>query len=150
MPMADQPLRLRPATVHDAAEIARLVTELGHSATPAEVVQRWPTFQGSGNLAIVAPGDAGWLLGLVTIHTMDVLHRAGLIGRISTMVVDARVRRSGIGRALVAAAEHELRVRGCVLIEVTSNLKRSDAHAFYERLGYDRTSYRFAKTISAH
>jgi ribosomal protein S18 acetylase RimI-like enzyme len=148
--MADQPLRLRPATVHDAAEIARLCTELGHPATPEAIAQRWPTFHNNGNLALVAPGAAGSLLGLVTIHTMDALHRAGPVGRITTLVVDARVRRSGIGRALVAAAEQDLRARGCIMIEVTSNLKRSDAHAFYERLGYDRTSYRFAKTISAH
>ena len=34
-------------------------------------------------------------------------------------------------------------------LEVTSNRARTDAHAFYERLGYVATSFRFAKTSSS-
>ena len=44
-------------------------------------------------------------------------------------------------------AEKRLAAKGCGLVEVTSNRKRLRAHAFYERLGYERTSYRFAKTL---
>ena len=40
-----------------------------------------------------------------------------------------------------------LRAAGCGLVEVTSNAKRLRAHAFYERLGYERTSHRFAKQL---
>jgi GNAT superfamily N-acetyltransferase len=54
-----------------------------------------------------------------------------------------------LGRALVAAAESELAARGCGLLEITSNSKRTDAHAFYESLGYERTSVRLAKTIGS-
>jgi hypothetical protein len=30
---------------------------------------------------------------------------------------------------------------------VTSNLDLSGAHAFYRKIGFERTSYRFAKTL---
>jgi hypothetical protein len=31
---------------------------------------------------------------------------------------------------------------------VTSNLRRTDAHRFWERLGYERTSARFARNVA--
>jgi ribosomal protein S18 acetylase RimI-like enzyme len=63
------------------------------------------------------------------------------------LVVAEAARGAGIGAALVAEAETRLAARGCGLVEVTSNIKRLRAHGFYEKLGYERTSYRFAKLL---
>jgi ribosomal protein S18 acetylase RimI-like enzyme len=49
---------------------------------------------------------------------------------------------------MLAEAESRLAALGCGLVEVTSNMKRGRAHSFYERLGYERTSYRFAKALA--
>ena len=40
-----------------------------------------------------------------------------------------------------------MRARGCAILEVTSNRKLEQAHEFYEALGYDLTSYRFARAL---
>jgi GNAT superfamily N-acetyltransferase len=56
-------------------------------------------------------------------------------------------RGGGVGRALISAAEQRLAARGCDLVEVTSNLRLVDAHAFYQRLGYEATSLRFKKSL---
>jgi GNAT superfamily N-acetyltransferase len=69
------------------------------------------------------------------------------VGRITALFVDDASRGQGIGRALVEAAEAHLAGTGCGLLEVTSNLRLVDAHAFYARLGYERTSVRFAKPL---
>jgi hypothetical protein len=45
----------------------------------------------------------------------------------------------------VRAAEKALAEAGCGLVEVTSKVRRADAHRFYERLGYERTSVRLAR-----
>ncbi|MFO1054542.1 MAG: GNAT family N-acetyltransferase [Planctomycetota bacterium] len=138
---------IRKATLADAAPLAHLMTELGHPTTPAELQHRYAAWESEGNIAFVAANDAGELLGVVTLHRMHVLHRPLPVGRITALVVDRRLHGRGIGRRLVSAAEDHLAGLGCGLVEVTSNLRRTDAHAFYERIGYERTSARFAKSV---
>ncbi len=48
---------------------------------------------------------------------------------------------SGIGKALVEAAEARLAERGCTRIEVTSSLERSGALAFYQASGFERSGF---------
>jgi GNAT superfamily N-acetyltransferase len=48
---------------------------------------------------------------------------------------------------LVEAAEEWMRRKGCALVEVTSNDRRAEAHAFYRHLGFERTSIRFFKKL---
>lgn len=136
---------LREAARVDADELARLLTELGHATHARDVDAMWPEWYAAGNRAIVAVAPNHALAGLVTTHQMQALHRRTRVGRISSLVVDARYRRHGIGRLLVDAAERALAEQGCGMVEVTSNLARIDAHAFYEALGYARSSYRFVK-----
>lgn len=140
---------VREATPDDAAAIARLLAELGYPWTPDIVAERLKALNAIGNTALVAQrGDE--VVGVLTLSAMLVLHRPQPVGRISAFVVTERCRGQGIGRTLVDAAERHLSAKGCGLVEVTSNRRREDAHAFYERLGYERTSYRFAKPLESN
>src|SRR5262245_39558792 len=138
---------IRAATAGDAAEVARLLTVLGHPTAPDVIATRWKEWRAADNSALVAARVDGTLVGVATLHRMTVLHRPKPVGRITALVVDSSSRGQGIGRALVAAAEAELAHSGCGLLEITSNLRLGDAHAFYERLGYEQTSLRFAKVL---
>jgi len=138
--------RVRPATSSDLDELARLFAALGYPVAPETLGDRFRAYSTAGEHAFVAEG-ANALLGALTVHATPVLHRPTFVGRITALIVDESARGRGVGRALVAAAEHHLAERGCELIEVTSNQRRADAHAFYERLGYDRTSLKFAKPL---
>ena len=137
---------IRPAAAADGPELARLLTLLGHPTSAADVDARWPAFSAE-NVALVAVAEGGTLLGAMSLSQMRVLHRRAPIGRISALVVEEARRGEGIGRALVAAAERALRDAGCELIELTSRVDRTAAHAFYEHLGYERTSLRLAKVL---
>jgi len=142
------PYTIRVATPTDAAELARLLTALGHPTTVERIHAFWHDWSVGGNLALVVDrGDAG-LLGLATLHTMVVLHRPRPVARVTSLIVDEGVRGRGIGSALLAAAEERLRRNGCGLLEITSNIRRDDAHKFYEARGYARSSYRFVKMLS--
>lgn len=148
MSVTDPVVLLRHATLQDAAEIGRLLTQLGHATTTEQVVERWTAWETDGNSALVATVDADTLIGLCMLHQMRVLHRPRPLGRITALVVEEDRRGQGIGRMLVSAAEDLFVRAGCGLLEVTSNLKRADAHAFYETLGYDKSSYRLVREIA--
>ena len=99
-----------------------------------------------GRAVLVAEHD-GTVVGCLSTSVMRVLHRPAPVGRISMMVVDEAVRGRGIGAALARAAEQTLAAQGCYMVEVTSHVRRTEAHRFYERLGYARTSVRLAKEL---
>ena len=52
-------------------------------------------------------------------------------------------RGGGLGRALVREAITRAQARGCVLVQLSSNLRRRDAHRFYESLGFELTHQGF-------
>jgi predicted N-acetyltransferase YhbS len=137
---------VRLAEPRDCGALARLIGQLGYDAIADDVAERLAAMQAEGRLVLVAELD-GEVVGCLSTSVMRVLHRPAPLGRISMMVVDEALRGRGIGAALVRAAEKALAERGCRLVEVTSNLRRAEAHRFYERLGYERTSVRLAKEI---
>jgi len=54
----------------------------------------------------------------------------------------------GIGTKLIQHMESYAKEQGVFSIYLNSDLKRTDAHAFYERNGYGKHSYGFGKTIN--
>jgi ribosomal protein S18 acetylase RimI-like enzyme len=73
----------------------------------------------------------------------------GHYGQIMALAVATNHQRRGIGRMLIEAAESILVARGACILVVTSGNQRADAHAFYERNGYEFTGRRYKKTVAA-
>src|SRR5207253_9980398 len=144
-PKAEPKLIIRDARPKDIETLVALINALGYQVTAAELRKRLAVLKKAGQHVLVA--DRGGAIGILTTSTMQVLHRPRPVGRISMMVVAEKERGNGVGAALVAEAEARLNAAGCGLVEVTSNAKRLRAHAFYERLCYERTSYRFGKQV---
>lgn len=142
---AREPL-IRAAEARDVPAVAALIGQLDYRVTPEEVAERLAQMQAEGRLVLVAELD-GRVIGCLSTSVMRVLHRPAPVGRISMMVVDEAWRNRGIGAVLVCAAERALAERGCYMVEVTSHVLRTDAHRFYERLGYERTSVRLAREL---
>ncbi|WP_439377517.1 GNAT family N-acetyltransferase [Amycolatopsis lexingtonensis] len=62
--------------------------------------------------------------------------RGALRGQVEAVRVHADHRGSGLGADLMHWAIAESRRRGCALVQLTSDTSRTDAHRFYERLGF--------------
>jgi guanosine-3',5'-bis(diphosphate) 3'-pyrophosphohydrolase len=140
------PVEIRPARPDDAPALEPLFDAFDHPVSAAEVRSRWGAFAtGSGlDRALVAVLE-GRVVGLVTTHATPVLHRPSPIGRITALVVLPGLQGHGIGAQLLAAGEALLREAGVDRIELTSGTHRVDAHRFYERQGYRRDAFRFAR-----
>lgn len=137
-------LTVRSAEPRDCSSLAGLIEQLGYDATAGEVAERLAAMQAEGRTVLVAE-QGGAVVGCLSTSVMRVLHRPAPVGRISMMVVDEALRSRGIGAELVRAAERALAAQGCYMVEVTSHLRRTEAHRFYERLGYERTSVRLSR-----
>ena len=61
----------------------------------------------------------------------------GLYCQVEAVRTSSSRRGEGIGAALMTHVEDEARDRGAARIQLTSNLARTRAHSFYERLGYE-------------
>ncbi|MCK9519659.1 MAG: GNAT family N-acetyltransferase [Dehalococcoidia bacterium] len=65
--------------------------------------------------------------------------------QLENMVVDETVRRRGVGRALMVAAERLARQHGCYKIQLQSAEHRTGAHRFYEAAGFRASSKGFRR-----
>lgn len=90
-----------------------------------------------GEMLIVADDD-GQVVGTLQLSIIPGLARKGALrGQIEAVRVRASHRGSGLGGELMAWAIDESRRRDCALVQLTSDVKREDAHRFYERLGFE-------------
>ncbi|UUV29838.1 GNAT family N-acetyltransferase [Amycolatopsis roodepoortensis] len=91
------------------------------------------------HLLIVADDD-GEAVGTLQLSIIPGLARKGALrGQIEAVRVRTSHRGSGLGGELMRWAIDESRRRGCALVQLTSDVKREDAHRFYERLGFEAT-----------
>jgi len=139
-------LKIRDAKPADAARLAELIHELGHEISEKQLRKNLPALKRSGETPLVATLDKK-VVGVCGVGRRIVIHRPAPLGRITALVVSKEAQGHGIGRILVEAAEEWMRRKGCQLVEVTSNDRRAQAHAFYRHLGYERSSIRFFKKL---
>lgn len=65
--------------------------------------------------------------------------RGGLRADIEAVRVDSSVRGKGVGAQMMAFARAKAEGAGAGLLQLSSNKVRTDAHRFYERLGFARS-----------
>jgi GNAT superfamily N-acetyltransferase len=73
--------------------------------------------------------------------------RGALRVKVESVKVKAARRSGGIGAQMMAFAEEHARTHGAAMLELTSNKTRTDAHRFYERLGFSRSHEGFKKKL---
>lgn len=138
---------IRPMSHADADAVAALAGELGYelaAATAAGQIARLGE-DSAAFVAFVAGEPAGW----VHVFRTDLL-QATPFAEIGGLVVTATLRGTGVGRALMAAAETWAMDHGLTEVRVRSRVAREGAHRFHERLGYvtEKTSFTFRRHLT--
>ena len=138
-------LTIRNASLSDAQALASLMCELGYETTSTEMRQRLKSIvSDKGFRTFVAEID-DQVCGMIGTLTHASHEHNDFSGKIVALVVSKKKRRSGIGRALIAAAEEDFARRKVARVSLTTRFAREKAHQFYEALGYSKTGFRFAK-----
>lgn len=138
---------IRESRPSDHTAIAALLRQLGYPATPALVLEKIEALLSSPTDQVIVAAAHGEVIGSISLHAFPLFHATGCLGRITSMVVDARYRECGVGSALMSAAERWFEEAGCVKLEVTSGDHRPDAHRFYEKHGFLRDGQRLSRAV---
>jgi ribosomal protein S18 acetylase RimI-like enzyme len=140
-------LTIRDANLSDAPELAALMCELGYETTSAEMRRRLQAMLSEARCHTFVAEIDNQVFGMIGTLTHVSHEHNDLSGKIIALVVSNKRRRSGVGRALIAAAERDFAKRGVTRVTLTTRFEREDAHQFYKALGYSKTGFRFAKTF---
>lgn len=102
--------------------------------------------QQRGNYYLIAEME-GVLIGFLSCHGQFLLHHAAVVCEIQELFVDEDFRGIGTGRKLLNELEKLIKADGCQYLEVTSNIRRTEAHRFYLANGFDDSHRKFTKTL---
>ena len=142
-------IEIREAVDAEVAEVLRVLAESGidgeRSFTVDEAREHIARIRQRATYRLLVALVDGEILGTYSLVLVDKLGKRGSpAGVVEDVAVSPSAQRKGVGRAMMAHAIEECRKAGCYKVALSSNLKRSDAHRFYESLGFERHGYSFA------
>ncbi|MEU9794806.1 GNAT family N-acetyltransferase [Streptomyces sparsogenes] len=143
-------LEIRPATADDIPAIVAMLADdpLGARREspddPAPYRAAFERIAHDPDQRLVVAVRDGRTIGTLQLTVVPGLSRRGATRSIIEGVrVHADERGSGLGTQLIQWAIDESRRAGCVLVQLTSDATRTDAHRFYERLGFEASHVGF-------
>ncbi|NML54068.1 GNAT family N-acetyltransferase [Streptomyces sp. R302] len=143
-------LEIRPATTEDVPAIVAMLADdpLGaRRESPDDLAPYLSAFtrlaEDPNQHLVVATRDAR-VVGTLQLTVIPGLSRRGATrAMIEGVRIHADERGSGLGTRLVEWAVEESRRLECVLVQLTSDVTRTDALRFYERLGFEASHVGF-------
>lgn len=139
---------IREAREQDIARILELYREAGIEAepgfTPQQACAQLALFRRYPSLRVFVAELEGEVVGTYELLIMDNLAKRGRkSGVVEDVAVSPRHQGRGIGRAMMRHAQAQCRMEGCYKLALSSGLKRSGAHDFYDALGFEKHGYSF-------
>ncbi|NEB14370.1 GNAT family N-acetyltransferase [Streptomyces coelicoflavus] len=136
-------LEIRPTTPADIPAVVAMLADdpLGaQRESPGDLGPYMAAFErlrADPNQHLVVAVREGRVVGTLQLTIVPGLSRRGATRSIVEGVrVHGDERGSGLGTQLIEWAIEESRRQGCHLVQLTSDKTRTDAHRFYERLGF--------------
>ncbi len=136
---------IRKAVDSDAAAVKSLLEELENREFDLTVFDRiyLEYLHTQLTLMYVAVQNGNEILGFISCKGQSLLHHEGLVFEIQELIVTTSHQGKGVGRRLIDALKPELIQLRAKSIEVTSNKRRKEAHAFYQSVGFLNSHEKF-------
>ena len=139
---------IRVAADEDLPEILTLYSQLetennqvlgiGEAKAIFDKMKQYPDYH-----VYVAESD-GVIVGTFALVILDnIAHMGGKSGLIEDVAVSPSLQGQGIGKRMMKFALELCKGKSCYKVCLSSNLKRQDAHKFYEGLGFKIHGYSF-------
>ncbi len=145
-------ITFRSATADDLPAIVAMLSddEIGQSrekkssVLPAEYVRAFEEMSRDSNNRILLAEMDGRIVGSLQLVIFASLSRTGTRRAVIEAVrVVSDLRGQNIGTALMRHAVNEARAAGCGVVQLTSDRRRTRAHLFYRRLGFEQSHIGF-------
>jgi GNAT superfamily N-acetyltransferase len=147
-------LEIRPAAADDVPVIVAMLADdpLGAQREspddPAPYLAAWERLAADPNQHLVVAVREDRVVGTLQLTVIPGLSRRGATRSIIEGVrIHADERGSGLGTQLIEWAVDESRRQNCQLVQLTSDVTRTDAHRFYERLGFTASHVGFKRQL---
>lgn len=143
-----QHVTIRRAGAEDLPAIVALLADDALGATREDLsiplnpryAQAFAAVDRDPNQLLAVVERAGAVAGCMQLSFLPGLSRLGAWrGQIEGVRVAASERGSGVGAMMMEWAIGRCRERGCQIVQLTTDKSRTDAHRFYERLGFRAT-----------
>lgn len=132
MPRTHSPATIRRATPADVAALLALEEATFDSDRISRA--QWRRHIANSSASVLVSGRPGHVDAAVVVF----YRRNARSARLYSLAVGAHARGTGIGGALLAAAEADARARGCESMRLEVRIDNPAAIALYERRGYVR------------
>ena len=147
------PITLRPVGEDELPLLAEILAELDDDAPPPleriratrEVMRRHPDYE-----CYFAESDDE-IVGTLSMIVFPVLaHALASEAIVEAVVIRPAHRGRGHGRGMIRAAMALAASKGAYKLALSSNLRRLDAHRFYDGMGFTRHGYSFSIETPPH
>ncbi|WP_329624144.1 GNAT family N-acetyltransferase [Streptomyces sp. NBC_01255] len=137
---------LRPATRAELPAVLALLADEEQVVDPATIVvteayeRAFAAIADDPRNEVLVLADGGPVLGCLQATYIPGLGKGGAErALIEAVRIRADRRGGGLGRELMERAVARARERGCALVQLTSDKRRTEAHRFYASLGFARS-----------
>lgn len=148
------PITCRLAEREDLPDVLRLhaqpALDDGHVLRLEDAERLFARMQRYPDYGVYVAVYGGVIVGTFALLVMDNLaHMGAPSAIIEDVAVAPEWQRQGVGRQMVEYALALAAKKGCYKAVLSSSLKRDQAHAFYEALGFERHGYSYLAPLRA-
>jgi GNAT superfamily N-acetyltransferase len=123
----------------DIAVCRLLLSQLGYELSLQEMKRRYEAIKEKQDHAVFVCEQDGQVVALLHLYERPAFDKPPEV-IVQALVVDQYRRGTGVGKAMMNMAQRWALDRGFSSVALTSSVSRSDAHSFYNRIGYNVTT----------
>lgn len=139
-------ITFRPAHEDDLARLHRLYAGLdaGECAALERLRDTFATIVRQPGVTVwIAESDGDFVGSFILAIVPALGARCRPVALVEDVVVDPARQREGIGRRMMEFALEQAKESAAYKLMLSSNLRREEAHRFYDSLGFERHGYSF-------